>query len=334
MGKMADAWLSKYRQNFALYQEAAKLAKQQIDDALLGAPLSIQIVSTRAKNPDSVAEKIVRQGYGRPSQQMDDLIGVRIITLYDHTVDEVARRLRARFDVVEERSSDKSKQLALRQVGYRSNHLVMRVRKAGLASVSAILTSTLVEVQIRSVIAHAWAEIEHSLRYKVGEGVPDHLFRRFDALAGTLELVDREFSSIEEAIVEHVGSLSTRYASQQGLDEELSSVQLLGCIAAFRAETARLGPRSLVLEIEEAFRLAKILKRAGVRTVGDLARELQLPEVHRVIRGYAELDPSNIAPEQASARVVLGAVIGLRSPDLLEISGTLDSRLIQALAEN
>ncbi|MGY2065348.1 GTP pyrophosphokinase [Blastococcus sp. SYSU DS0619] len=331
MGAVADAWLAKYRSQFHHYEEAAELARQQIVDATSGRPLSIQLITARAKNPDAAAEKIKRRGYGRPAQLMDDIIGVRIITLYEHSVADVARRLRSRFEVDEARSGDKAKELGLREVGYRSNHLVIRVRRTGLAPVSAILERTRIEVQVRSVIAHAWAEIEHSLRYKVGVGVPEELLRRFDALAGTLELVDREFSSIEAATVDVVNRLKGRYAGGEAHDDELSTVQLLACVSAARADMRPLGPHKLALEIEEAFRLAKVLKLAGVCTVGQLVQEIASGEVQSVIRKYAALDPANFEPEEASARVVLGAVIGLRSSALLQSSGAQDGRLVAAL---
>ena len=57
-------------------------------------------------------------------------------------------------------------------------------------------------MQIRTVLQHAWAEFEHDIRYKgtvPAEHAPD-FDRRFTLAAGLLELADREFSSIREAL--------------------------------------------------------------------------------------------------------------------------------------
>ena len=58
------------------------------------------------------------------------------------------------------------------------------------------------QVQIRTVLQHAWAEFEHDIRYKgtiPEEHVPD-FDRRFTLAAGLLELADREFSTIRDRL--------------------------------------------------------------------------------------------------------------------------------------
>ncbi|HEU5454404.1 MAG TPA: DUF429 domain-containing protein, partial [Nocardioides sp.] len=60
------------------------------------------------------------------------------------------------------------------------------------------------QVQIRTVLQHAWAEFEHDIRYKgdvPDEHAPD-LDRRFTLAAGLLELADREFSTIRDRLRE------------------------------------------------------------------------------------------------------------------------------------
>lgn len=56
------------------------------------------------------------------------------------------------------------------------------------------------EIQIRSILQHAWAEIEHDLQYKSAEAVPKEVRRRFARLAGLLELGDVEFMGIRDQI--------------------------------------------------------------------------------------------------------------------------------------
>ena len=43
---------------------------------------------------------------------------------------------------------------------------------------------------------HAWAEIEHDIQYKAVAAVPERIRRRFTALAGLIEIADREFQAI------------------------------------------------------------------------------------------------------------------------------------------
>ncbi|HEX4442835.1 MAG TPA: hypothetical protein VHZ81_04625 [Galbitalea sp.] len=311
---MSDRWLEKYVANFPSYELAAKAAEIRIAEALHGRVFDIHAITGRAKDPDSAAEKISRRKYGNPALQFDDLIGVRIITLYEHTVPVVAQRLRDRFEVNAKRSANKSARLRSREVGYRSDHLVLKIPRLGEGpDLNSILAKTFVEVQVRSVVSHAWAEIEHSLRYKSGIELPAELSRRFDALAGTLELVDREFSAIETSLVEIIHEMTKKMEARDGMKNDLTPVSLLAALAAFRPDMDRLGPRRLALPIEDAYRATKDLKEAGILTVQDFESVLASPELKSAILRYSnargDVDPSNV-----SAIVVLGAVVGIKSP--------------------
>jgi hypothetical protein len=60
------------------------------------------------------------------------------------------------------------------------------------------------QVQVRTVLQHAWAEFEHDIRYK-GTVPTEHardFDRRFTLAAGLLELADQEFTTIRERLRE------------------------------------------------------------------------------------------------------------------------------------
>lgn len=332
MGIMAERWLERYRQEFKLYELAADEIESQVRQSLDGQTINVHLITARAKSVDSVSEKIQRQSYGRPGNQFDDLLGVRIITLFDHSVVDVVKRIRSRFDVEESRSSNKSDKLHLRQVGYRSHHLVIKTRAPGRGPAASILKDTYIEVQIRSVIAHSWAEIEHSLRYKIGDGIPNDLGRRFDALAGTLELVDREFSNIEQETVKIVGNKVLRYSEHMDLDDSLSTIQLLGALRCSRPDMKSLGPKNLVLAIEDAFRFAKILVRCNISNVAELLTALQDNRVYAAIDTYSDLLSNRFDPSETSGIAVLGIVIGLRSPnEFNRVQAFADPKLQESL---
>lgn len=332
MRPLAARWYEKYLAEYDLYVEAATEVERQVRDALAGGPFSIQLIETRAKHPDSVREKILRNNYRSPALRFDDLIGARVITLFDHTVVDVEDQIRSRFRVHDERSSNKSDTLGIRQVGYRSNHMIISAQRSGLGKVADVLQRTRVELQIRSVISHAWAEIEHSLRYKVGSGVPKELARRFDALAGTLELVDREFSAISTETVRLINARADRYSAGQDLDDELSSVQLLAALKSKRPHAPALGADDLPLGIEDAYRYSRILRDCGVDHVRGFLDALDGWEVRDAILKYSDISHHPVDPTHASAIVVIGAVVGTKDPDLfLEVKAFADPLLREAL---
>jgi putative GTP pyrophosphokinase len=60
-------------------------------------------------------------------------------------------------------------------------------------------SNAIVEIQVRTILQHAWAEIEHDIQYKSATTIPSEIRRRFMSLAGMLEIADREFQTIQDA---------------------------------------------------------------------------------------------------------------------------------------
>lgn len=317
-----------------MYRRAAVLAEGHVAERLRGKTHAIQEISARAKSPDSVREKIDRKKYNNPESEMTDLIGIRIVLLYESAIPTVVSRLEAAFEVDLDASVNKTDGLKSREVGYRSHHLIMKMNSGSLTAEGKLLDSLHVEVQIRSVVAHAWAEIEHSLRYKAGMGIPANISRKFDALAGTLELVDAEFSRIASEIENFVSELRESYKAGQGLDAELSSTQLLAALSSGRPEMIALGPNGFVLEIEDAFRYAKLLCSVGVNTPGQLLSELHSSSFLTDIRDY--MDGKNIISyEEASGVVVVAAIVAQKDwKAFVEIASfASDSGLVEVLSK-
>jgi putative GTP pyrophosphokinase len=66
------------------------------------------------------------------------------------------------------------------------------------------------EVQVRTILQHAWAEIEHDRNYKFAGVLPSEIERNFNLLAGTLEIVDNEFERISKEIDKYSEEISDR----------------------------------------------------------------------------------------------------------------------------
>lgn len=157
-------------------------------------------VTGRAKSVNSFAAKAARTVGGRPVftdplREITDQVGVRVITYVHADVQAVADLLADEATVIDDR--DMGQETASEgRFGYSSRHLLIDVE--GMDRIA--------QIQIRTVLQHAWAEFEHDIRYKgtiPDEHVPD-FDRRFTLAAGLLELADREFSTIRQRIQQDV----------------------------------------------------------------------------------------------------------------------------------
>ena len=186
-------------------EEFTALVTAILDDA----GINYLSVTGRAKGVASFAAKAARSVDGErvfadPLNEITDQIGIRVITYVQSDVDAVAELLDDQVVVHDDR--DLGRETASEgRFGYASRHLLIGLDSAreGLPAYENLL-GRLAQVQIRTVLQHAWAEFEHDIRYKgtiPDEHVPD-FDRRFTLAAGLLELADREFSTIRDRLRE------------------------------------------------------------------------------------------------------------------------------------
>ncbi|WP_262851810.1 DUF429 domain-containing protein [Mumia quercus] len=181
--------------------EFVRLVTEILDDA----GINYLTVAGRAKSVASFAEKAARTAdgaplYPDPLRDITDQIGLRVITYVQSDVQAVVDLLDDQVVVHDDR--DMGMETASEgRFGYASRHLLIGLDRAGEAEHPG-LAGLRAQVQVRTVLQHAWAEFEHDIRYKgtvPDEHVPD-LDRRFTLAAGLLELADREFSSIRDRL--------------------------------------------------------------------------------------------------------------------------------------
>lgn len=154
---------------------------------------------------------------------MTDLAGIRVITLIESDVQKVCTLIESMFNVHKADSVNKSENLGEEKVGYRSVHFVCDVGKVrgDLPEFSAY-KGLCFEIQVRTALEHAWAEIEHDRGYKLGGKLPSHLNRRFKLLSGLLESADLEFNRLTVEIEEYAENIKN-----DKLNYELTNIGLI-----------------------------------------------------------------------------------------------------------
>ncbi|WP_306393387.1 GTP pyrophosphokinase [Telluria beijingensis] len=183
-------------------------------------------VTGRIKTLDSIVEKMQRKSYASV-EELTDVCGVRVISYIESDVDRIREVIEKSFHVHDDKSIDKSAKLKSHEFGYRSVHYICELGANRLALPELTQYSKIVfEVQIRTVLQHAWAEIEHDRSYKFAGELAPAIKRRLNLLAGTLELVDREFNNLAREVDEHTNVAKEAVHSKELKNVELTSAAL------------------------------------------------------------------------------------------------------------
>lgn len=202
-----ESAIAAYLKVQAFYKDLAIAIERIVDECLKKRGIKVHSVMSRAKDPITFGRKAAtpsdedptKPKYPRPLEQITDLAGVRIITFFPSTLADVDRLIAEEFKVVER--SDKGEQLLYEErFGYQSIHYLVCLSKSRVNLAEyARFHSAVTEIQVRTILQHAWDEIEHDIQYKSTITIPAAIRRRFMALAGLLEIADREFQAIQDA---------------------------------------------------------------------------------------------------------------------------------------
>jgi ppGpp synthetase/RelA/SpoT-type nucleotidyltranferase len=174
-------------------------------------------INYRVKDRDSLANKLLRKNNKYSSlKEITDTVGLRIVTYFEDDIDKIAEIFKLEFEIDYPNSVDK-REIEADRFGYRSLHYVASLNKTRLQLTEYKKFKGLkFEVQIRSILQHSWAEIEHDLGYKGEHEIPLSAKRTFYRVAALLEQADIEFVKLkkqieayEAVIKEQIGSSSS-----------------------------------------------------------------------------------------------------------------------------
>jgi len=145
--------------------------------------------------------------------------------------------LKLDLDIDPRHSEDTLRRLEVGEFGYRSVHLVARFKSFRLsAGDEQLLRNQRFEVQVRSLLQHAWGEIEHEVVYKADCAFPKGVKRRFARVAGALELLDREFLGLRQEYATLVDGYLQRYRDGEKLGGAFDPPRLIAWLEHARPD--------------------------------------------------------------------------------------------------
>lgn len=271
---------NQYLREMARFEKAAAYVADRLRRELRAAALRT-LISFRAKHPDEFRGKLLRNASkysfdalsSDPGRVVTDLAGCRVL-VYESADEERAAEVAKR--VLSLASLSKAEEKHNKESGYRATHLLVFVPEE---SESLSFQGTTCEIQITSLSAHLFNELEHDIKYK-DHGVVSSKEEKAileELLYGT-RLLDRIAARLVSArtqgLLRGTRVLSTPEELRQGLERELDR--------PMRGDFARL--LQLLRGLVEPLTLASLMGLGEPAAIIERGRQLS----HRM--GFAPAD--------------------------------------------
>ena len=156
----------------------------------------IELITGRVKTPSSILEKAKRLQvkFDDIPEKIQDIGGIRITCKYINDVYSVLDLLKARKDMEIEYIKDYIKNP--KPSGYRSIHVISKYNVETIDGQQPIY----IEFQIRTLAMHLWASIEHSLKYKYYENIPESIRLKLYESSKVTAMLDDGMTEIQKEV--------------------------------------------------------------------------------------------------------------------------------------
>lgn len=292
-----------------------------LNEALRTSGIKVHSIVSRVKTLESFLDKIARKNLSAPFDEIDDLVGVRVVCLFRSDIQKIGGIIRGQFTVTSE--DDKLDGVSLDVFGYQSVHFVSSIKPSHSGPRYEGLHDLRLEIQLRTLAMDAWASLSHYLDYKSEADVPRDLRKDFFALSGLFYVADTHFELFYEAR-QRAGVAARKDATATPTEEQELNLDSLGAYLAKRYPDRE---HSRPSDISE---LVGELAKAGYTNLGQLHSALE--DSASLFAQYELRNPPvGVAPRRFSNVGVVRISLGILDPKFCEIVGYTDTDLMLKL---
>jgi putative GTP pyrophosphokinase len=311
-----DTILHDYDAALADLEALGRALRQRVEEWIAAeTTCKVHSVSYRLKARESLRGKLLRPDRNYHALwDVTDLLGLRVIVYFEDDVDPIGRVLEKHLPIQFAHSKDRRNQTD--GFGYRSLHYVAKPPAGtvpptrSLNDLRALPESFRFEIQVRTVLEHAWAEIEHDLGYKAREAMPVASRRRLRRLAGLLELADQEFVAVRKDLEAYSASVAARMETDAVSLDLVSLPVLMGCneVRALDQAIAEMLGAPLGASLFYPDYLLRMLDASGLRTVSEARQATRKYDVRTLVLPYFKLATKKwrLSPLHADGTLPMG----------------------------
>ncbi len=182
----------------------------------------------RVKETDSFLEKaLVRKRRSDPLSEITDQVGVRFVVLLLEDIGRIGKIIESGpWQAQKDRDFQQERLEKADYFAYQSDHFVIRTREAVTFDGVAIPVGLPCEIQIRTILQHAYAEMAHSSSYKPPVKLPaedqKHINRSLAKGSALIETTDDVFGDIKKKLREYNESVSALLVRSSEIYQQLT----------------------------------------------------------------------------------------------------------------
>ena len=242
-------FIAQFQKDRPVYEALCRRVAQMVD-ALIKQKGIMAIVTSRVKDPDRLLEKLIRrdrdegrnyQSFEEIFENVPDLMGVRVALYFPDDAKKIAGLLTPQFEIIRSKEyparidpdSDRGFAVYKRRLypgyperrfdGYHAVHHHVRLAHDDGEKPEP---NPVIEIQVASLLMHAWSEVEHDLAYKNKMGqVSREEYECLDEINGLVLAGEIALNRLDRLSQQRIEQENSPFASHYALQTYLEKWQ-------------------------------------------------------------------------------------------------------------
>ncbi|NQX36449.1 GTP pyrophosphokinase family protein [Herbiconiux sp. VKM Ac-2851] len=225
-------------------------------------------ISARTKKLKSYVEKFERKSSLTLPTDVQDIVGGRIVTLFRSDLLELDKKMNLHLEVIS--SENKIQDAEVDSFGYMSVHYICRLKQSLSGPHYDGLHGFEFEVQLRTILMDAWANVSHYIDYKGVSSIPKALRKDFHALSALFYVADSSFERFHDESKTSKKNAVSKLASPESVEVTLDADTLAAALQKLFPDREAPEEDSDVSELME-----EISSYTPYKTVGELEKVVE-----------------------------------------------------------
>lgn len=160
--------------------------------------MPVEHIKSRTKSKESIRRKLETKEKEFTEENVDkyisDVIGFRIVVSFLSDVYDIVSLITHSPNIIIKERKDYI--ASPKDSGYSSYHLIVLV-PVYLENVVEYIQA---EIQVRTVAMDFWASLDHKIRYKFGEGIPEEVQKEMESYAKDIQELDKKMYHLNQVM--------------------------------------------------------------------------------------------------------------------------------------